>query len=156
MARASTTPSVPRSSATTSGGTGVDVARHHQRRVARGALAEVHLVDVDAVVEPRMPVTLADHARAVLVAHHEHVARRRQLDDVVVDGDDAGRVVLAVQRARDVRRALGSGAAQLDEVHVVACRRRRRLAHDEPALLGELRRVDERHRLVDAPDRARP
>ena len=93
----------------------------------------------------------------VLVAHDEHVARRRQVDDVVVDGDDAGRVLLAVERARDVRgRPLDDVPAQLDEVHVVARRRRRGLAHDEPALLGELRRVHERHRLVDAPGRARP
>ena len=43
----------------------------------------------------------------------------------------------------------GGVAAQLDEVHVVARRRRGRLAHHEAALLGELRRVHERHRLVD-------
>ena len=46
----------------------------------------------------------ADHARRVGVAHDEHVARRRDVDDVVVDADDARGVLLAVERARDVRR----------------------------------------------------
>ena len=47
----------------------------------------------------------ADHPGHVGVAHDEHVARRRQVDDVVVDADDARRVLLAVERAGDVRGA---------------------------------------------------
>ena len=51
-------------------------------------------------------MTRADHPGHVGVAHDEHVARRREVDDVVVDGDDARRVLLAEQRAGDVRAPL--------------------------------------------------
>ena len=77
------------------------------------------------------------------------MARRREIHDVVVDGDDARGVLLAVEGPGDVRAVVGRMPAQLDEVHVVTRRRRRGLAHDETALLGELRCVHERHRLVD-------
>ena len=65
---------------------------------------------------------------------------------VLVDADDARRLLLAEQRRRDVRALV---AAHDDQVHVVARVRRLRLAHRDAALLGELRRVHERHRLVD-------
>ena len=72
---------------------------------------------------PRIGADRADHARAVVVAHDEHVARRRQVDDVLVDADDARRLVLAVQRAGDVRGRPPATPRTVDEVHVVARRR---------------------------------
>ena len=72
-----------------------------------------------------------------------------EVDDVVVDADDARRVLLAEERAGDVRAPLRRTTPERHEVHVVARRRRRGLAHDEAPLCGELRRVHERHRLVD-------
>ena len=88
----------------------------------------------------------ADHARAVVVVHDEHVTRRRQVDLMAVDADDARRLLLAEQRRRDVRPLV---AAHDDQIHVVERVRRLRLAHRDPALLGDLRRVHERDRLVD-------
>ena len=87
---------------TTSAGTGVEVDSTISDASPVGPAAEVQLVDVDAgVAEDR--ADHADHPGHVVVAHDEHVARRRQVDDVVVDGDDARGVLLAVERARDVR-----------------------------------------------------
>jgi len=61
-----------------------------------------------------------DHPRAVVVAHDEHVTRRRQVDDVLVEPDDARRVELAVQRSGDVRGPTTGDTAHGHEVDVVA------------------------------------
>ena len=96
---------------------------------------------------------LTDDTGHVFVVHDEHVTRRRQVDLVPVDADDARRLLLAEERRRNVRALV---AAHDDEIHVVARVRRLRLAHRDAPLLRDLRRVHERHRLVDDRRRARP
>ena len=61
------------------------------------------------MLTPASPSTVrdpADHAGHVVVVHDEHVARRRQVDGVLVDADDARRLLLAEQRAGGLRGAL--------------------------------------------------
>ena len=99
----------------------------------------------------------ADHPGHVVVAHDEHVARRRHVDDVVVDARRCA--ARPACRTACPRRA---SAGRRD-----AAQRRRGSRSRAPttifvsrtieaALLGELRRVHERHRLVDDRRRARP
>ena len=76
---------------------------------------------IDEMESPSVPSavpTMADHARAVVVAHDQHVLRRRHLHHVLVNDDDAR---LGVQAGRDH----GAGdpvrsRAQSDERLVVA------------------------------------
>ena len=84
------------------------------------------------MLTPASPSTVATRPiipGRVVVVHHEHVARGRQVDRVLVDADDARRLVLAEQRARGLRDPFPDAAAHLDEVHVVARVGRLRLAH---------------------------
>ena len=119
----------PQLSSTTSAGTGVDVDSTISAASPVGPRAEVELLDVDAVRRrgacrrcPIIPGVSSLRTTSMWLDGGD-------VDDVVVDGDDARRVLLAVERARDVRAPLGGVPAELDEVHVVARRRRRRLAH---------------------------
>ena len=94
------TPSAARSWSCTSAGTGSVVDDHHERGVAVGRPADVHVGDVDAgVAEDRADP--ADDAGAVVVAHDQHVAGRRHVDRVVVDRHDAGLAVEPDERAGD-------------------------------------------------------
>ena len=87
-----------------------DLGRHervggddHQRGLAARAPADVHVGDVDAgVAEHRCRPDRSCPGRVVVV-HDEHVARGREVDGVLVDADDARRLLLAEQRAGDVR-----------------------------------------------------
>src|SRR5207302_2115685 len=103
-------------------------------------LAQRHVGDVHAGVAHGRGDD-AGHARAVGVAHYEHVPRRWDVDGVVVDHHDAGLALGPTQRA-------GNGvvpAAKADQVDVVASERGLGLAHVDAALFGQLRRVDVGH-----------
>ena len=108
-------PSVDASSAKVSSGTWRSMDRTISAVLpVRDGPTAIDEMDTPAVTEGG--ADHADHSRPVVVADHEHVLGRRDLDGVVVDHDDAGLGPWARQRAR--QRVLGR--AQRDEVDVVA------------------------------------
>ena len=82
------------------GGNRLVDSEHHERGLSRRRLAERHVGDVHArPTEDAADET--DHSGPVVVADHEHVARRRHVDRVLVDHDDARLAPQARERAGD-------------------------------------------------------
>ena len=121
-------------------GVGAAVDKHHERGLGVGSgPTAIETIETSGVAERRS--RRADHARAVVVVHHEHRRGRRDLYGVAVDVDDARLDARADrhQRARDLVPVRAHG----DEVHVLGRRDRGDLAEGEFVLFGQLRRVHE-------------
>ena len=99
-------PSSPRSWSTTTSGAGV-VVEITIMAVAVSGLGPTAMDEMETPAAPERRPHDPDHARAVVVAHDEHVGRRRHLHHVVVDDDDArlGAQAGGDQRAGDGVRA---------------------------------------------------
>src|SRR3954471_1141300 len=123
--------------------------KRHQRLAATPAARDRHAGDVDPGLSEQRSYP-ADHARHVVVAA-EHEERRELELDLEAEDVDEPRSVVAADR-RPGHPDAGGAVPQLhaDEVRVVAGRPRSLLAHVDPALCRDERRVDVVHGLLGA------
>ena len=106
-------PAPRRSTSIVSGETGESVASTMSAASPLG-LRPTSMSEMLTLASPSTLVTRPIIPGVVGVVHHEHVARGRQVDRVLVDADDPRRLVLAEQRARGLRGAVADRAAHLD------------------------------------------